>query len=285
VLEQAEDVMTEQVKILVVEDVTTTREMLVNYLNGYRNEANRQPYVVTASASNAQEARGAITDADYAVVVMDLSLAIPDEYPHGFELAELVHQRRPDARIVLWSAFTTVEGDLLRRAARPWGDRFLVDAILGKQQSLQDLLDAIHVICTMPSVYMWVHPTLRPPRGFSAVLAFTHAEDEWIRDFATHPATKPKDMMKRLGVRQGAYYERRTNVSRKVVREMRERHDALLAVFPLRTDHASDDDLVSAMTDEILLKWARRRYLHWPITSGEVADRVQSDRPNTSHFR
>lgn len=277
--------MTEQVKIIVVEDMTATREMLVNYLNGFRNDAGDQPYVVTASASDPEEAQEAILTADYSVVVLDLSLTIPDEYPHGFELAELVHRTRPDARIVLWSAFTTVEGDLLRRAVRPWGDRFLVDAILCKQQSLQELLDAIHVICTLPSVYMWVHPTLRPPRGFSAVLNFTHAEDEWIRDFAKHPATKPKDMMKRLGIRQGAYYERRTNVSRKVVREMRERKDPLLAVFPRPVEHSSDDDLVAAMTDEVLHKWARRRYLHWPITSGEVADRVQGDRPNRSHLR
>lgn len=277
--------MTEQVKIIVVENETATREMLVNYLDGFRNAAGDHPYVVTASASDPQEAREAIRTVDYSVVVLDLSLTIPDEYPHGFELAELVHRTRPDARIVLWSAFTTVEGDLLRRAVRPWGDRFLVDAILCKQQSLQELLDAIHVICTLPSVYMWVHPTLRPPRGFSAVLNFTHAEDEWIRDFAKHPATKPKDMMKRLGIRQGAFYERRTNVGRKVVREMRERKDPLLAIFPTPVEHANDDELVSAMTDEILLKWAERRYLHWPITSGEVADRVQGDRPNRSHFR
>jgi CheY-like chemotaxis protein len=281
VLEQAAGLTTDQVKVMVIEDVTAMREMLENYLNGYRDASDGQPYVVTASASTPEEARAAITSADYSVVVLDLSLSVPDVYPHGFELAELVHQARPDARIVLWSAYTSVEGDLLRRAARPWGDRFLVDAIVWKNQSLKDLLEAIHVICTMPSVYMYVHPALRPPRGFSAVLSFTHAEDEWVRDFAQHPGTKPKDMRKRLGIGQSTYYERRTNVTRKVAQEMEERKDPLLAVLPPHTG----GDLASAMTDEILLQWAQRRYLHWPITSGEVADRVQGDRPNRPHLK
>lgn len=284
-LEEAADLTAGPVKIIVVEDETATREMLLGFLDGLRDSAGGKPYVVTASASNVEEGRAIISTADYSVVVLDLSLSVPDVYPHGFELAELVHQVRPDARVVLWSAYTTVEGDLLRRAARPWGDRFLVDAIVWKNQSLQDLLDAIHVICTMPSVYMWVHPTLRPPRGFAAVLAFTHAEDAWIRDFAQHPGTKPKDMMKRLGIRQGAYYERRTNVLRKVVREMRERSDQLLAVLPVQAGRASDDALASAMTDEVLLKWAQRRYLHWPITSGEVEERVRGERPNRPHLK
>ncbi|MEW6154733.1 MAG: hypothetical protein AB1673_12185 [Actinomycetota bacterium] len=267
----------DRIGLLVVEDQKTTREMVVDHLEAYTDGNGRHRYTVVAQAETAEEATSLIVnhDVDFSVAVLDLALSHPDHYPHGFELAELVHNQRPDVRIVLWSAWMSVEGDLLRRASQPFGDRFLVDAIVSKEHSLLDLMEAINTVCTMPSVYLWVDPRLRPPRSYSAVLDLTQAEDEWLRDFAQNPGGRPRDAMDRLGIKSGAYYERRDKTKLKVVKELTTRRSPLLRSTPVAG--AKSDNL---LPDSVLWEWAHQRYLDWPLTRREKVARAEARNPN-----
>lgn len=273
--------MTRPARIIVIEDNPGYQKLVTSEIAAYRDRDGSHPYVVAGVASTLEEARTLIESADYSVVVLDLSLVPwPDFYPHGFELAVLIRELRADTRIVLWSLYATVEGDLLRRAAQPWGDRFLVDAIVGKEQPFEDLIEAIHVLTTKPSVYFWVDPALRPPRSYSAILAFTHAEDEWIRDFSQHPGSNRRDVMARLHIKSGGTYsERRDKAVAKIARELVERRDNLLAMIP-GSATMGEVELSRSMTDEVILKWARRRNLDWPITDAERHGRVTLRAPN-----
>ncbi|MGH9224206.1 MAG: hypothetical protein ACRD2W_10600 [Acidimicrobiales bacterium] len=271
---------TEQARIIVIEDNEALRSVVTTEITSHRDAAGSNPYAVVGQAANVEDARVLIRTADYSVVVLDLSLIPwPEFHPHGFELAPLVHEIRPEARIVLWSQYTTVEGDLLRRAAQPWGDRFLVDAIVAKEQPLPELLEAIHVVRTMPSVYFWVDRGLRPPRSYSAILAFTHAEDEWIRDFAQNPGSNPRDVMARLGINRSNYADRRGKVVAKIVRELRDRNDKLLDKIN-GADALDDVELARGVTDTVILDWARKRHLDWPMTEGERQARPTLRTPN-----
>lgn len=254
------------VPVLVVEDQEGVGELAVAWVESQRTEVGSQRFRVAGFGRTTDEARRLIRELEFDLVILDLELEVP-RYPVGFELAELIHECRPGANIVLWTNHISVEGDLLRRACRPFGSGALVQAIAPKKQPLAMLARAVENALDLDN-FLWIERGLRPPHGYSAVLDFTRREDDFIRDFAQFGG-KPAEIRGRQPQGEGAFSELRLRVKRKVMREMAERGEQLPA-----TD--------KAISDEQLRSWARKRHLHWPLTESELKRRAVSpgQRPN-----
>lgn len=254
-----------RIRILIVEDERVFAEPLQLYLERYLDADGKNAFEVVGLAFTSEEASELIESCEFDAVILDIELE-RKSYPSGLELAVAIREARPEARILISSAYLTVEGDLRRRASRVHGDRNLVQAILHKGQSLQKLVEVLQLIVRDKGVEFWTDPSLRPPRGYSAVADLTPAQDTFIRDFAQNGGHSPKAMRARLGVKSGAFNHHRSEIKEKVVKELMERGESV------ELDGES-------LSDEALFRWARDRGLHWPITPSEVPSR-NSLRPN-----
>ena len=240
------------VRVIIVEDHRGIAEMLAEQLRRQVDD-DGTTYDIIGIAVTSGEAGALIRGQSFELVIMDLELEVKS-YPHGFELAYLVHETQPEARIVLWTQYITVEGDLLHRAQRLVGDRALVQAIAPKEGSFATYMRAIQA-ARDPDVFLWVHRDLRPPKGYSAVTDMTVGEERFIRDFARFGG-KPAEVRNRLTIAVSTFNDYRDRVKVKVMREL----DARGQPIPL------GGRLIS---DQTLYDWARQRNLHWPMTAVE----------------
>lgn len=258
-------------RIIIVEDQTSALEGLCAFLES-------KPFEVVGTAKTADEALSLAKGETFDAAIVDIELVRFSHYPHGFEIAETVRAVAPAARIVFWTAYGA-EGDLIRRAARPVGTRFLADALVSKDQPLITLAETVEFLCRNPSVKFMIDESLEEPAGYSAVEDLTPAEDRWIRAFAQRAGARPRDLQAELGIKEGAYLAQRRSIATKVVKELEQRHAPLFAELT-KLDVRHENDLPKLLRDEHLLQWARQRCLHWPITASESEARISKRRPN-----
>lgn len=264
-------------RVIVIEDQKGIRDGLCAYLSA------NSDFEIVGTASTVAEADELVTSSTFDAAIVDIELVQHSQYPHGFELAEAIRGSQPSAKVVLWSYYAA-EGDLIRRAARPLGARLLADAIVSKNQPAIDLVRAIDLLIENPGVSFWIDPSLKIHNGsYSAVADLTPAEDRWVRVFAQRAGARPRDLQANLGISESTYQAQRRSLCTKVLRELDERGDPLMTELQQIAGKMKDPDLVKALKDEHLLRWARDRCLHWPITRPELQGREGKTRPNSEH--
>lgn len=109
------------IRVLIVDDQEDMRTLLRLIIR-----ASDGPFVVSGEAADGQEALEAIEDSDPRVVVLDWMMP----RMNGLEAAERILERRPDQRIILYSA---AMDETLRREADVLG----ISACMGKSELIE----------------------------------------------------------------------------------------------------------------------------------------------------
>lgn len=248
-------------RVVIFEDSIGHLDGLLAYLERHSN------FQVVATGNTPAEARRIVDDTqlEFDAAIVDLELVAGTEIPHGLDLANRIREFRPTALVYLWSHYAS-EGDLIRRASRPFRGRLLVDGVLSKHNSHANLVRAITTKLQVPEVGLWLDPDLKPPANcYSAVDSLTGSEERNLRALARRPGAGREDLVEELNITAGTWSKQISSAKQKVFDEVEDRRRAGAAI---EIDVASADDV----TNELLTRWARARNLHWPVLDFERLD-------------
>jgi len=122
-------------RLLVVDDEESICFSMSEYfsLHGFRVDTAREM----------EEAEKLIASVDYRVIIQDLRLG-PNRNPDGLEIIRLVHNRNPETRIVVLTAYGSAE---IENEARQCG----ADAFLRKPKPLSQLAQVVEGLLESPS--------------------------------------------------------------------------------------------------------------------------------------
>ena len=122
-------------RVLIVDDEESIRFSMSEYFEhqGYRVD----------TARDTEEAEKLIESTNYKILIQDLRLGV-NRNPDGLEIIKMVHERHPETRIIVLTAYGSAE---MEDEARQWG----ADAFLRKPKPLSQVAQVVQGLLESPS--------------------------------------------------------------------------------------------------------------------------------------